>query len=73
MDKIKDYDYLDALSQVTFKLNEIEKVGLLKEDMKSSTYSKIEEARRKIIDASYELELENMGSGVNEKRRNQHD
>lgn len=73
MDKIKDYDYLDALNQVTFKLNEIEKVGLLKEDMKSSTYSKIEEARRKIIDASYELELENMGSGVNEKRRNQHD
>lgn len=68
MSKIKNYDYLDALSQVMFKLNEIERISLLREDLEFSVYSKIEDTRRKIIDASYVLELENTGSDMTEKK-----
>lgn len=68
MSKIKNYDYLDALSQVMFKLNEIERISLLREDLEFSVYSKIEDARHKIIDASYVLELENIRSDMTEKK-----
>ena len=57
-EKNEDYDYLDALTDVVFKLNKITRKAFLEGNLKYPTYSKIEDARIKVINAMSELENE---------------
>ena len=56
MNQIKDFDVLEAASNVLFVLNRIEE----EKNLEHSVASKFEKARVEVINAMSELELERM-------------